>query len=259
MKRLAPGAVGLMVACGIAAGLLDAAVSVPVRGQTLACRTIELGHVVCDSTVTPAAQQAAAQAATAIDPGFAALVLTAAAPRLAIAATYPTKVLPLPSWLPPGVLLWEAEITAAANRAGLDPLALAGLVAIECASGNASGCVSNKGAMGLTQVMPGTAVEIESATGLPCSSGAYDPVTSLDCGAWYYVQRLRSCASVWREDEELPALLCAGHGYSAGPGTIPGYLARLAAGVPPVEAGSNSETASWLSQFASTWTRAGRR
>src|SRR4051812_34306647 len=59
-----------------------------------------------------------------------------------------------PSALPPGVP-YGAEITAAAQRNGIDPPLLAGLVRQESNFDPAAG--SPAGARGLTQLMPGTA------------------------------------------------------------------------------------------------------
>ena len=80
----------------------------------------------------------------------------------------PVSRTPLPTWLPAGVLSWEAEIHEASERAGLDPLMLAILVSIECPSGNPE-CGSYMGAHGLAQFMPGTAAAVEARSGLPCS------------------------------------------------------------------------------------------
>jgi soluble lytic murein transglycosylase-like protein len=103
-----------------------------------------------------------------------------------------------------------AEIDAAAARYGIDPALLRGLVRQE--SGFDPRAHSSVGAMGLTQLMPGTAASLGV-------TDPYDPVQSLDGGARY----LREMLDRFGDD---PAKALAA--YNAGPGAV----ARFG-GVPP--------------------------
>jgi soluble lytic murein transglycosylase-like protein len=103
-----------------------------------------------------------------------------------------------------------AEIDAAAARYGIDPALLRGLVRQE--SGFDPRARSSAGAMGLTQLMPGTAASLGV-------TDPYDPVQSLDGGARY----LREMLDRFGND---PAKALAA--YNAGPDAV----ARFG-GVPP--------------------------
>lgn len=186
----------------------------------------------------------------------AATVETILAGPLPTALPTPNHAAPLPSWLPAGVLSWEAEIRTASSEAGLDPLALAILMSIECPSGNAN-CGSFAGAVGLTQFMPATADAVESRSGIPCSDRT-DGETSLRCGAYHFVELLQSCSELWYHGREGDALACAGTGYSAGAGYIPAFKAHVQAGGDPRTAPIPSETRLWVSKALDMWTRAGR-
>jgi soluble lytic murein transglycosylase-like protein len=103
-----------------------------------------------------------------------------------------------------------AEITAAANKHGIDPALLAGLVKQE--SGFDPNAGSPAGARGLTQLMPGT------AAGLGVTN-VLDPVQSLDGGAKYLRTQLDAFGG------DVTKALAA---YNAGPGAVQRY-----GGVPP--------------------------
>jgi soluble lytic murein transglycosylase-like protein len=105
---------------------------------------------------------------------------------------------------------FEAEINAAATGNGIDPALLKGLVAQE--SGFDPNARSGAGAVGLTQLMPGTAVSLGV-------SDPTDPAQSLQGGARY----LREQLDRFGGDERLA--LAA---YNAGPGAVTKY-----GGVPP--------------------------
>jgi soluble lytic murein transglycosylase-like protein len=128
---------------------------------------------------------------------------TAAAPAVTMAA--PST----PSALPPGVP-YGAEITAAAQRNGIDPALLAGLVRQESNFDPTVG--SPAGARGLTQLMPGTA----AALGV---TDVTDPQQSLEGGAKYLKQQLDAFGG------DITKALAA---YNAGPGAVQRY-----GGVPP--------------------------
>jgi soluble lytic murein transglycosylase-like protein len=102
------------------------------------------------------------------------------------------------------------EITAAAQRHGVDPALLAGLVRAE--SNFNAAAVSPAGAQGLTQLMPGT------AAGLGVTD-ASDPLQALEGGAKYLRQQLDAFGGD-------PTLALAA--YNAGPGNVQKY-----GGVPP--------------------------
>ena len=105
---------------------------------------------------------------------------------------------------------FDSEINAAAASNGIDPALLKGLVSQE--SGFNPSARSGAGAVGLTQLMPGTA----SALGV---SNPLDPAQSLQGGAKY----LREQLDRFGGDETLA--LAA---YNAGPGAVQKY-----GGVPP--------------------------
>jgi soluble lytic murein transglycosylase-like protein len=102
-----------------------------------------------------------------------------------------------------------AEIDAAAQRYGIDPALLKGLIRQE--SGFDPAARSSAGATGLTQLMPGTAA---SRGGAPT-----DPAQAIDGGARYLKQQLDRFGGD-------PSLALAA--YNAGPGAVAKF-----GGVPP--------------------------
>ena len=102
---------------------------------------------------------------------------------------------------------WAGSINAAATKAGVDPRLLAAITQAE--SGFNPAALSGAGAVGLTQLMPGTA----SGLGVDPT----DPVANLDGGARYLAGQLDSFGRV---DLAVAA-------YNAGPGAV-----RQAGGVP---------------------------
>ena len=119
---------------------------------------------------------------------------------------------PAPAWaagLPPAGRPWAATIDAIAARHGLDGRMLAALVWTE--SNFRPQAVSRAGAVGLAQLMPGT------ARGLRVDP--YDPHQNLDGGARYLAAQLDTFGSI-----ELA--LAA---YNAGPGRV-----RAAGGIPNI-------------------------
>lgn len=105
---------------------------------------------------------------------------------------------------------YDAQITAAATKYGLDPALLKGLIRQE-SNFNAS-ARSGAGAQGLTQLMPGTAASLGV-------TDATDPAQAIDGGAKYLKQQLD------RFGGDASKALAA---YNAGPGAVAKF-----GGVPP--------------------------
>ena len=105
---------------------------------------------------------------------------------------------------------YDALIGQAAARNGVDPAVLHGLIQQE--SGFDPASQSSAGAMGLTQLMPGTASSLGVANPL-------DPAESIEGGARYLAQMLA------RFGGDTSKALAA---YNAGPGAVEQY-----GGVPP--------------------------
>lgn len=123
--------------------------------------------------------------------------------------------------LPAAAARWRPEIDAAAGRAGVDPKLLTALVWAE--SGFQPDAVSHAGAIGLTQLMPGT------ARGLGVDP--HDPIQNLDGGARYLRAQLDRFGRV---DLALAA-------YNAGPGRV-----AQAGGIPRI-----TETQNYVSRVQS--------
>ena len=141
-----------------------------------------------------------AEATTAGSAAAASAVASAAAP-----ASLPTGTASLPADVP-----YRGQITAAAQRHGVDPALLAGLIRQE--SGFDPNAGSPAGAQGLTQLMPGT------AAGLGVTD-PFDPAQAIEGGAEYLAQQLRAFGG------DTARALAA---YNAGPGAVQRY-----GGVPP--------------------------
>jgi soluble lytic murein transglycosylase-like protein len=108
-----------------------------------------------------------------------------------------------------GPVPFGAEIDAAAQRYGLDPALLKGLIRQE--SGFDARAQSSAGALGLTQLMPSTAASL--------GVDPLDPAQAIDGGARYLRQQLDRFGGD-------PAMALAA--YNAGPGAVAMY-----GGIPP--------------------------
>lgn len=124
-----------------------------------------------------------------------------------------------------GASEFEKRLIATATRAGIDPALV--LAVVETESGQATGAISPKGAIGLMQVLPETAAEV----GLP---DAADPATNLEAGCRYLAALLETFGG----DVELA--LAA---YNAGPGAV-----RHWGTVPPYR-----ETRTFIARVAATY------
>lgn len=111
--------------------------------------------------------------------------------------------------LPTDGRAWAAPIERAALRAGIDPALLASLVWAE--SNFRADARSHAGAIGLAQLMPGTAAGL--------GVDPHDPQQNLDGGARYLAAQLRRFGS--------PELALAA--YNAGPARV-----ASAGGIPPI-------------------------
>lgn len=180
----------------------------PTTGaQAAAARVAELRQMIAE------AQQGGASNGGA---SFAAALASAAQPTAA-AAAYPalgatggiggTSNVAAPTG---GSTQYDPLVSAAAQRYGLDPAVLHGLIQQE--SGFDPSSTSGAGAVGLTQLMPGTA----SSLGV---TDPLDPAQSIDGGAHYLREQLD------RFGGDVVKALAA---YNAGPGAVQRY-----GGVPP--------------------------
>lgn len=114
-------------------------------------------------------------------------------------------------------------IRAQASQMGVNPLLIASLVRVE--SHFREGDVSHAGAIGLMQLMPGTAVWIARKIGQPLPSGTTqsaaiavalaDPQINIRLGSWYMAYLLRMF------NGDLPEAVAA---YNAGPNRVQGWL-----------------------------------
>ncbi len=120
-------------------------------------------------------------------------------------------------WLPETVRRWETLLIEAGQRHKVDPALLAIVMLVE--SGGNPSARSGAGATGLMQVMPATARGIAAERGISDFSvdQLYEPEVSVDFGAWYLAQQLRSFGLIedpdWQQSVRNAAVA-----YNGGPG-----------------------------------------
>ncbi|MCW2985984.1 MAG: lytic transglycosylase protein [Conexibacter sp.] len=164
--------------------------------------------------------------------------MTGAAPRDAAHSTSFAQALqsaqgtaaPTPTTLAAGApSQYDAQITVAANKYGLDPALLKGLIRQE--SNFDASAQSAAGAQGLTQLMPATAASL--------GVDASDPAQAIDGGARYFKAQLD------RFGGDPSKALAA---YNAGPGAV----ARFG-GVPPYTETQNyvQKVLSFMAEYGS--------
>jgi soluble lytic murein transglycosylase-like protein len=108
--------------------------------------------------------------------------------RLAVGQTLQLRNRPTYQRLPPRLLERSERLSLmgyfdrSARAAGVDAALLKGLAFVE--SGWQPGMISVDGAIGVTQLMPGTAAEVASRRGDP-TLDPYDPVDNIELSAWY--------------------------------------------------------------------------
>jgi len=154
-----------------------------------------------------------------VAPSLFALLAVGVAVVLAIScgARNSAKPIEVP-WLPASVTRYAPEIVAAADRHAVDPELVAIVMLLE--SKGEPGAVSPGGAVGLMQVMPGTAAKIARERGLPepDADDLIDPAYNVDLGAYYLARQLERFGSV-----ELAAAA-----YNAGPDRVDAFIATNA-------------------------------
>jgi len=150
-----------------------------------------------------AAQGPAPSAASPVEPSPTPSVASAVEPSTSLSAATPAAG-------NAGASAYDAPIAQAAARYGIDPALLHGLIQQE--SGFDPNARSSSGALGLTQLMPGTATSLGVSNPL-------DPLQSIEGGARYLSQMLS------RFGGNTADALAA---YNAGPGAVSRY-----GGVPP--------------------------
>jgi soluble lytic murein transglycosylase-like protein len=150
------------------------------------------------ATLGAATDATAASTDSSADAAFAMLPTAGATPVAMTTSALPADV------------PYGAQITAAARENGIDPALLAGLIKQE--SGFNPNARSGAGAVGLTQLMPGTAAGLGVTDPL-------DPTQSIEGGAKYLKQQLD------RFGGDLARALAA---YNAGPAAVQRF-----GGVPP--------------------------
>jgi len=147
--------------------------------------------------------------------GFPAILLLFVAPFAALGfgiLAHPLALLDDETAIRGRVEGWRPEAARAAEAAGVPVELLLGLVAAE--SKGRAAAVSDAGAVGLAQLMKGTADEMALEGGGRGTPDLRDPETNLRLGATYLARQLRTFGG-----DEVLALAA----YHSGPGTVQGW------------------------------------
>jgi soluble lytic murein transglycosylase-like protein len=124
-------------------------------------------------------------------------------------------------WLPANLAQYEAALTEAAQRHGVDP-ALVAIVTLVESLGNPQ-AQSPTGARGLMQLMPATAASIAAERQLvaPTAERLFEPAYNLDLGAYYLAQQLATFGSGAADARSVELAAVA---YNGGPQLARAYL-----------------------------------
>lgn len=144
-------------------------------------------------------------------------------------------------WLPESIQYWAQEISAAAKIEGVDPMFVAILMIVE-SGGNPEAVSKNLegkfvGALGLMQLMPGTAAEQARKLGIDESIIATfynydnisgntlikDPALNVKIGVHYLASMLREYGQA-NDPDWVQSVILASIAYNAGPGAANDYL-----------------------------------
>jgi soluble lytic murein transglycosylase-like protein len=181
--------------------------ALPAGASAAQARVAQLHELIARAGAAASGATVAATGGTS--PGEGGSFASALQAATASSATAPASTL-APAGVTQGAGQYDAMIEAAAARNNLDPAVLHGLIQQE--SGFDPSSRSSAGAMGLTQLMPGTASSLGVANPL-------DPAESIEGGARYLAQMMSRFGG--NTAEALAA-------YNAGPGAVQQY-----GGVPP--------------------------
>lgn len=105
-----------------------------------------------------------------------------------------------------------------AEKDGVPAELVAGLILAESSFNERS--TSGAGAMGLVQLMPGTAKAVAQRNGLPTSFNLYDPETSIKLGTLHIKELFDMYASLGPENQEKAMLIA----YNAGSGVSDAWI-----------------------------------
>jgi Ni/Co efflux regulator RcnB len=127
------------------------------------------------------------------------------------------------AWLPDTIAPWRGLLEAAGARHGVDPELLAIIALVE--SGGDPGARSGAGAMGLMQVMPGTAGDIARWRGIQGfrTAALHEPAVSIDFGAWYLARQL-AAFGLADDPDWRTSVARAAAAYNGGPGSVSAWL-----------------------------------
>ena len=126
-----------------------------------------------------------------------------------------------PKWMPESVERWNDKLQQAAQAHDVDPALLSIMTLLE-SRGNPQ-VVSSRGAMGLMQIMPATALIIAEVRGMKNFDveALRDPATNLDFGAWYLARQLTNFGDGELSEESVERAAAA---YNAGPKRLRRHL-----------------------------------